>query len=228
MPEYHLRIQDIQPKDRPRERLLKHGPAALSDSELLALILRTGTRGENVLNLCTRILSTYNIKQLSCTSPARLQEIHGVGSAKASQIAAVFELTRRLETFTEEEKIKISSPEAAYHHIYPGLREQKKESFIALHLDTKNNLIREETVSVGSLNANIVHPREVFKTAIQESAAAIIVAHNHPSGDPSPSQNDIDITRKLIETGRIVGIEVFDHIIIGNGRFISLKEQNLI
>jgi DNA repair protein RadC len=228
MSEYHIRIQDIQPKDRPRERLLKQGPAALSDSELLAVLLRTGTRGENVLNLCSRILSIYNIQQLSNASPTILLEIHGVGEAKATQIAAMFELARRLETFTEEEKPRISSPEAAYKYIYPKLRQQKKESFITLHLDTKNRLLREETVSVGSLNANIVHPREVFKTAIQESAAALIVAHNHPSGDPSPSQNDIDITRKLVETGRVVGIEVYDHIIIGNGRFVSLKEQNLI
>jgi len=151
-----------------------------------------------------------------------------VGAAKAAEITALFELARRLETFTEEEKPRISSPEAAYQFIYPKLREQKKESFIALHLDTKNQLICEETVSVGSLNANIVHPREVFKTAIQESAAAIIVAHNHPSGDPAPSQNDIDITRKLVETGKVVGIELYDHIIIGDGRYLSLKEQNLI
>lgn len=228
MSEYHLRIHDLHPRDRPRERLLKHGPTALSDSELLAVILRTGTRGENVLNLCSRILSTYNIQQLSRVPPARLQEIKGVGAAKAAEIASVFELARRLESFTEEERPNISSPEAAYRHIYPKLREQKKESFIALHLDTKNRLLREEVVSVGSLNANIVHPREVFKTAIQESAAAIIVAHNHPSGDPAPSQNDIDITRKLMETGRVVGIEVYDHIIIGSGRFLSMKEQNLI
>ncbi len=228
MSEYHIRIQDIQPKDRPRERLLKNGPSALSDSELLAIILRTGTKGENVLNLCSRILATYNIQQLSRTPPTRLKEIHGVGTAKAAEITALFELARRLETFTEEEKPRISSPEAAYQFIYPKLREQKKESFIALHLDTKNQLICEETVSIGSLNANIVHPREVFKTAIQESAAAIIVAHNHPSGDPAPSQNDIDITRKLIDTGKIVGIELYDHIIIGDGRYLSMKEQNLI
>jgi DNA repair protein RadC len=228
MSEYHIRIQDLQPQERPRERLLKNGPTALSDSELLAIILRTGTRGENVLNLCSRILSTYNIQQLSRASPTKLQEIRGVGAAKAAEMAAMFELARRLETFTEEERPRISSPEAAYRFLYPKLREQKKESFIALHLDTKNQLLREETVSVGSLNANIVHPREVFKTAIQESAAAIIVAHNHPSGDPSPSQNDIDITRKLVETGRVMGIELYDHIIVGNGRFLSLKEQNLI
>lgn len=228
MSEYHIRIQDINPRDRPRERLLKHGPSVLSDSELLAVILRTGTKGENVLNMCSRILSTYNIQQLSRISPSRLQEIRGVGSAKAAEIASVFELARRLETFTEEDKPRISSPDAVYRYIYPKLRELKKESFIALHLDTKNRLIREETVSVGSLNANIVHPREVFKTAIQESAAAIIVAHNHPSGDPAPSQNDIDITKKLVESGKVVGIEVYDHIIIGNGRYLSLKEQNLI
>ncbi len=228
MSEYHIRIQDLQPQDRPRERLLKNGPSALSDSELLAIILRTGTRGENVLNLCSRILSTYNIQQLSRTSPTKLQEIRGVGAAKAAEMTAMFELARRLETFTEEERPRISSPEAAYRFLHPKLRELKKESFIALHLDTKNRLLREETVSVGSLNANIVHPREVFKTAIQESAAAIIVAHNHPSGDPTPSQSDIDITRKLVETGRVVGIELYDHIIVGDGRFLSLKEQNLI
>jgi len=228
MSEYHIRIQDLQPQDRPRERLLKNGPSALSDSELLAIILRTGTRGENVLNLCSRILSTYNIQQLSRASPTKLQEIRGVGAAKAAEMTAMFELARRLETFTEEERPHISSPEAAYRFLYPKLREQKKESFIALYLDTKNRLLCEETVSVGSLNANIVHPREVFKTAIQESAAAIIVAHNHPSGDPAPSQSDIDITRKLVETGRVVGIELYDHIIVGDGRFLSLKEQNLI
>jgi DNA repair protein RadC len=228
MSEYHIRIQDLKPQDRPRERLLINGPSALSDSELLAIILRTGTRGENVLNLCSRILSTYNIQQLSRASPTKLQEIRGVGAAKAAEMTAMFELARRLETFTEEERPRISSPEAAYRFLYPKLREQKKESFIALHLDTKNRLLCEETVSVGSLNANIVHPREVFKTAIQESAAAIIVAHNHPSGDPAPSQSDIDITRKLVETGRVVGIELYDHIIVGDGRFLSLKEQNLI
>ncbi len=228
MSEYHIRIQDLQPQDRPRERLLKNGPSALSDSELLAIILRTGTRGENVLNMCSRILSTYNIQQLSRASPTKLQKIHGVGAAKAAEMTAMFELARRLETFTEEDRPRISSPEAAYRLLYPKLREQKKESFIALHLDTKNRLLREETVSVGSLNANIVHPREVFKTAIQESAAAIIVAHNHPSGDPAPSQSDIDITHKLVETGRVVGIELYDHIIVGDGRFLSLKEQNLL
>jgi DNA repair protein RadC len=228
MPEYHLRISDIQPEDRPRERLIKYGPSGLSESELLSIILRIGTKGENVLNMSSRILSLYNIQQLSRVSLTGLQQIPGIGSVKAAEIVALFELARRLESFTEEEKPRISSPEAVYRFIYPKLREQKKESFIALYLDTKNQLIREEIISIGSLNANIVHPREVFKTAIAESAAAIIVAHNHPSGDPAPSQNDIDITRKLIETGRIVGIDLYDHIITGNGRFLSMKEQNLI
>jgi DNA repair protein RadC len=228
MTEYHLRIQDIHPNDRPRERLIKHGASGLTNNELLAVILRTGTKSENVLTMCSRLLSTYNIQQLSLASITKLQQIHGIGSAKAAQISAVFELARRLESFSEKEKPSISSPEAAYTYIYPILREQKKESFIALYLDTKNKLIFKEIVSVGSLNANIVHPREVFRPAIVQSAAAIIVAHNHPSGDPAPSQNDIDITRKLIETGKIIGIEIHDHIIIGNSRFLSMKELNLI
>jgi len=228
MTEYHLRIRDIHPNDRPRERLIKDGPSGLTNNELLAIILRTGTKSENVLTMCSRLLSTYNIQQLSLASITKLQQIHGIGSAKAAQISAVFELARRLENFSEKERPGISSPEVAYKHIYPILREQKKEFFIALYLDTKNKLIYKEIVSVGSLNANIVHPREVFKTAIAQSAAAIIVAHNHPSGDPAPSQNDIDITRKLIETGNVVGIEIHDHIIVGNGRYLSMKEQNLI
>ena len=228
MPEYHLKISDIQPEDRPRERLIKYGSSALAESELLSIILRTGTKGENVLNMSSRILSLYNIQQLSRVSLTGLQQIPGIGIAKATQIVALFELARRFESFTEEEKPRINSPEVVYSFIYPKLREQKKESFIALYLNTKNQLIREETISIGSLNANIVHPREVFKTAIAESAAAIIVAHNHPSGDPSPSQNDIDITRKLIDAGRIMGIDLYDHIIIGNGRFLSMKEENLI
>jgi DNA repair protein RadC len=228
MQEYKIRIHDMQKEERPRERLKKNGASALSDSELLAIILRTGSRQENVINLCQRILSKYNLKQLSQTNLSELMEINGIKEGKAAQIAACFEIARRLETFNDEEKPKINSPEDVYRRIYPGMREQKKEMFIELCLDTKNQIIKEETISIGSLNANIVHPREVFKTALASSAAHIIVAHNHPSGDPSPSREDIEITKKLAETGKIIGIDILDHVIIGDGRHFSMKEAGHI
>lgn len=228
MQEYKIRIQDMQKDERPRERLIKNGPSALSDSELLAIILRTGSKQENVINLSQRILKEYNIKQLSQVNLAQLMKVHGIKESKAAQIAACFEIARRLESFEEVEKPKISSPEDVYRRIYPRMREQKKEMFIELCLDTKNQIIREDIISVGSLNANIVHPREVFKLALAESAAHIIVAHNHPSGDPTPSREDIEITKKLAETGNIMGITVLDHVIIGDGRHFSMKEAGHI
>ncbi len=228
MQEYKLRILDMQKEERPRERLIKNGAAALSDSELLAIILRTGSKQENVINLSQRLLSEYNLKQLSTINIAQLMNIHGIKESKAAQIAACFEIARRLESFNEEAKPKISSPEDVYRRIYPRMREQKKENFIELCLDTKNQIIREETISIGSLNANIVHPREVFKTALSVSAAHIIVAHNHPSGDPTPSREDIEITKKLMEAGKIIGIDVLDHVIIGDGRHFSMKEAGHI
>lgn len=226
--EYKIRIHDMQKEERPRERLIKKGAASLSDSELLAIILRTGSRKENVINLAQRILSQYNLKQLSQTGIAQLMKIHGIKESKAAQIAACFEIARRLESFNECDKPKISSPEDVYRLIYPKMREQKKEMFIEFCLNTKNQIIREDTISIGSLNANIVHPREVFKTALAESAAHIIVAHNHPSGDPTPSKEDIEITKKLREAGKIIGIEVLDHVIIGDGKHFSMKEAGHI
>ena len=228
MQEYKIKILDMQEEDRPRERLLKKGADSLSDSELLAIILRTGSKQENVLNLCQRILNDYNFKQLSQINISQLMKIHGIKESKAAQISACFEIARRLESFKEEAKIKINSPEDVYRQIYPKLRELKKELFIELCLDTKNQIIKQETISIGSLNANVVHPREVFKIALAESAAHIILAHNHPSGDPTPSREDIDITKKLVETGNVMGITVLDHVIIGDGRHFSMKEAGHI
>jgi len=228
MQEYKIKILDMQKDERPRERLMKNGASALSDSELLAIILRTGSKQENVINLSQRILKEYNIKQLSQANLNQLMRIHGIKESKAAQIAACFEIARRLESFKDEDKQKISSPEDVYRLIYPKMREQKKELFIELCLDTKNRIIREEIISVGSLNANIVHPREVFKLALAESAAHIIVAHNHPSGDPAPSREDIEITKKLAQTGIIMGITLLDHVIIGDGRHFSMKEAGHI
>ncbi len=228
MDQYKICIRDMPEDDRPRERLVKYGPEALSNAELLAIVLRTGTQKENIINLCTRIFSEYNIKQLSQANVIKLTEIHGIGIAKASQIAAVFELARKLEGFTEESKKKIRSPADVYSLLYPKMREQKKERLVALLLDTKNQVLREELISIGSLNANIVHPREVFKAALMESCASVILSHNHPSGDPSPSAEDISVTRKLVEGGKLLGIDVLDHVVIGDGSYVSLKDRGFM
>jgi DNA repair protein RadC len=228
MQDYKIRILDMQKEERPRERLIKNGASALSDSELLAIILRTGSKKENVINLSQRILGEYNIKQLSQINITQLMKVHGIKESKAAQISACFEIARRLESFNSIEKPKISSPEDVYRRLFPRMREQKKEMFIELCLDTKNQILKEEVISMGSLNANVVHPREVFKLALTESAAHIIVAHNHPSGDPTPSREDIEITKKLVETGNIMGITVLDHVIIGDGRHFSMKEAGHI
>ena len=223
-----VRIHDLPEEERPRERLVRNGPESLSNAELLAIILRTGSREENVVSLCSRIFSEYSIKQLSLANVKRLMQIHGVGEAKAAQITALFELARRLETFVEEPKRKVRSPKDVYTLMYPKMREQKKEKFITLYLDTKNQILKEETVSIGSLNASIVHPREVFKSALLESSASVIMVHNHPSGDPSPSREDIMVTEKLVEGGKLLGIDVLDHIIIGDGKYVSLKDEGFV
>lgn len=223
-----VRIHDIPEEERPRERLIRNGPESLSNAELLGVILRTGSKEENVVSMSSRILSKYNIKQLSLANVSRLMQENGVGKAKAAQIAAVFELARRLETFVEEPKRKICSPKDVYTLMYPKMREQKKEKFITLCLDTKNQILKEEVISIGSLNASIVHPREVFKSALMESSASVIMVHNHPSGDPSPSREDIMVTEKMVEGGKLLGIDVLDHIIIGDGRYVSLKDEGFV
>ncbi|MBP2029428.1 DNA repair protein RadC [Methanohalophilus levihalophilus] len=228
MSDQSIRIKDLPAEERPRERLVKKGPESLSNSELLAIILRTGTAKENVVTLCNRIFTEYSIKQLSQASLTKLMEIHGVGTAKAAQISAIFELARRLEGFCDEPRRKITSSADVYSILYPQVRELKKERLTTLHLDTKNNVIREEVVSIGTLNSNIVHPREIFKSALLESAASVILTHNHPSGDPSPSREDIAVTRKLVDGGKLLGIDVLDHVIIGDGRYVSLKDEGYI
>ncbi|AFV24944.1 DNA repair protein RadC [Methanolobus psychrophilus R15] len=228
MNQYKICIRDMPEDERPRERLLKYGPEALSNAELLAIILRTGTQKENIVNLCSRIFSEYSIKQLSQANISKLTEIHGIGNAKAAQIAAVFELARKLEGFTDEPRRKIRSPADVYSLLYPKMREQKRERLVALLLDTKNQVLREEVISIGSLNANIVHPREVFKAALMESCASVILSHNHPSGDPTPSREDIAVTEKLIEGGKLLGIDVLDHVVIGEGRYVSLKDEGYV
>ncbi|MCD6232709.1 DNA repair protein RadC [Candidatus Aerophobetes bacterium] len=224
-------IRDLPISERPRERLLKYGPETLSLQEILALILGRGISGESVLVTAQRILNKFrNLKDLASASLEELSKIKGVGLAKASQIKAAFELGRRKEDsfyqYYQQKRIKI--PEDAVNLVKSRLKGKKKEYFLVLLLSVKNQLLNIVEISKGSLDSNIVHPREVFKEAISASAASCIFIHNHPSGDPTPSEEDIQLTRRLKEAGEIIGIDVLDHIIVTDLKFVSLKEKTLL
>ncbi|MDR6554040.1 DNA repair protein RadC [Paenibacillus qinlingensis] len=224
-----LMLREIPNDERPRERMLQLGAGALSHAELLAILLRTGTVSESAIHLASRILSeSRGLRNLVDMSRDQLKQIKGIGDAKALQILAGIELGRRLAKSSYEERITIRSPKDIANLMSEELRYLQKEHFVCLFLNTKNHVIAQETLSMGSLNASIVHPREVFRAAIKRSSASIICVHNHPSGDPTPSPEDISLTSRLVEAGTIIGIEVLDHVIIGDQRFISLKEQGFM
>ncbi|MBS3938901.1 MAG: DNA repair protein RadC [Peptococcaceae bacterium] len=222
-------IQDLPERERPRERLLQRGAQQLSNTELLAILLATsGQKGVNVLDLAQRVLTSLgDLHKLVHMSSSELRAIKGIGQAKAVLLMAVVELSRRL-TLEGTAPTVIKSPRDVEYFLAERFRYEAKERFFALQLNTKNVVLGLEEVSVGSLNASIVHPREVFRPAIRQSAASIIVAHNHPSGDPTPSPEDIEVTRRLTEAGKILGIVVLDHIIFGNGVILSLKDKGLM
>lgn len=224
-------LRDIPSEERPRERMLQHGPQALNNAELLAVLLRTGTVAESAVRLAERVLQhAGSLRQLVDMSLEQLTELKGVGPAKALQIQASIELGRRLArtTSASDERTALLSPQDAAGYIMEDLRYLTKEHFVCLFLNTKNRVVGQETLSIGSLNASIVHPREVFRAAIRRGCASIIVAHNHPSGDPTPSPEDIQLTGRLVESGQLVGIDVLDHIVVGDGIFISLKEKGFM
>jgi DNA repair protein RadC len=221
-----LTLREVPSEDRPRERMLQHGASALSNAELLAILLRTGTFAESAVRLAQRILNECGgLRSLVDMTKDQLTEIKGIGNAKALQIQAGIELGKRLARTKMSDTVTIRSPENVDELLREELRYLQKEHFVCLFLNTKNHVIGRETLSMGSLNASIVHPREVFRAAIKRSSAALICVHNHPSGDPTPSPEDIQITQRLVEAGAIIGIEVLDHVIIGDHKFISLKEQ---
>ena len=225
-----LAIKDWPVEDRPRERLMKSGVHTLSDSELLALLIRTGdaSQGKNALEITRALLQHVGgLHRLADRNIRELCLVRGVGPVKAAQIAAAVEIGRRLEAPPLDRVSFISSTDVAQYFI-PRLRDLHKEVFMVLLLDARNCLIRGVTISVGSLTASIVHPREVFKPAILDSAASVIFVHNHPSGDPTPSQDDLKITSQLVEAGRMIDIRVLDHIIIGRGSFTSLAGKGFI
>jgi len=222
-------IHDLPISERPRERLQKFGVEALSAQEILALILGRGIAGESVMVTAQRLLSQFgSLKGIASASVEELSQVKGIGIAKASQIKAAFELANRVEGYSEAgDKPVVKTPDDVVGLVRVRLKGKKKEHFLALLLDTRNQLIKVAEISVGSLDGSLVHPREVFKEAISATAASVVFAHNHPSGDPTVSEDDIRLTKRLAEAGEIVGIDVLDHIIIGDKNFLSLKREGL-
>ncbi len=223
-------IHDLPVSERPRERLLKFGSEALSAQEILALVLGRGIAGESVMVTAQRLLSEFgNLKGIADASIEELSKVRGIGVAKAAQLKASFELANRVEEsyLYEKEGKTVRTLEDAVNLVKSRLRGKKKEHFIVLLLDTRSHLITTSEISIGSLDTSIAHPREVFKEAISASASSCIFIHNHPSGDPTPSEDDIELTKRLVEAGEIIGIDVKDHIIITDKDFISLKERGI-
>lgn len=224
-----IMIKDVPVEDRPRERLLSLGPSHLSNQEILAILLGSGTKKESVMELSNRVLMHFEgIKLLSDATIEELTAIKGIGPAKGVLILASIEMGKRMSEYKPSERYIIRSPEDGANFVMEEMRTLTQEHFVVLFLNTKNQIIHRQTVFIGSLNASIVHPREVFREAVKRSAASIICAHNHPSGDPTPSQEDIQVTRRLVECGKMIGIELLDHLIIGDRKFISLKEKGYI
>jgi DNA repair protein RadC len=213
-----MKILDIPKQNRPRERFLKLGPEALSDAELFAILLRTGTKGENIIEVSNRLIAEYGLDKLFDCSLKELQEINGIGPSKAMQILTIAEIQKRINQSQKPIK-KISCAEDVFNYFKDKLADKKEEHFYVLMLNNQNNIIAEHEVSKGILDASIIHPREVFKPAIKNSAAKIILVHNHPSGNPEPSGEDLDITERLVSAGEELGIKVLDFVIIGREEF---------
>ena len=223
-------VHDLPLSERPRERLLKLGSEALSAQEILALILGRGIKGESVMVTSQRLLSRFgNLKGVADASMEELTQTRGIGPAKAAQIKAALELSKRLEADAgEKPKPILKSPEDVVAAVRSQLKGKKKEHFLVICLDTRNRLINRKPVSIGSLDTSIVHPREVFKEAVSSSAASVIFVHNHPSGDPEPSKEDVELTKRLAKVGEIIGIDVLDHIIVCDKAYLSLKAKNML
>lgn len=231
-----MKISDIPKQNRPRERFLKLGPEALSDAELFAILLRTGTRGkkndkgelmpgENVVEMSNRLINEYGMDKLLDCSLKELQEINGIGPAKAMQILTIAELQKRINQSKHPIK-KITCAKDVFSLFHEKLKDEKQENFYVLLLNAKNQIIKEELITKGILDASILHPREVFKPAIKNSANKIILIHNHPSGDPAPSVEDLAVTKQIEKAGEELQIKILDHVIIGKDGFWSWKERS--
>lgn len=226
--EYAPMIRDLPQDERPRERLTRLGARAVSNQELLAITLRTGVGGENVLRLAERLLAHFNgLPGLARASLTELCHVKGIGPAKAAEVKAALELGRRLLVAAPEERPRVTSPADAANLLMSEMMLLEQEHLRLILLDTRNHVLRTPTIYVGSLNTSVVRVGELFRAAIKENAAALIVAHNHPSGDPSPSPEDVHVTRQIREAGKLLDIELLDHVIIGRQRYVSLKERGL-
>ena len=225
----NYRLKDLPAELLPRERLYALGPEALSNREVLAILLRTGVKGENVLDLAERLLAdSGGLSGLARLTVHELAQLHGLGKAKASGLKAALELGKRLVSSDPASRPVINSPQDVAHLVMEEMRHFDREHFRVVTLNTKNHVLGISPISVGSLNSSLVHPRECFKEAIRRNSNAIILLHNHPSGDPTPSREDIEVTKRLADGGKILGIEVLDHVIIGDNRYISLKERGIV
>jgi DNA repair protein RadC len=215
--------------ERPRERLLQHGPQPLTEAELLGILLGKGTRKKTAIDLARELLDQYeSLQKLFSRSPSELMKVKGIGSAKAATLSAAFELARRIQSQKSGAKVSFKRSSEVFEHYLPLMRDLRKEVFKVLLLNRANRLIKEVTISEGTLEASIVHPRDVFREALLEPAAGIILIHNHPSGNASPSEEDLRITKQLVEAGRLLGIKVYDHLILAGESYRSLADDGLI
>jgi len=225
-------IKEWPEDERPRERLIKFGAEGLSTAELLAIIIKTGGRDKSAIALARELLLHFGaLKEMEDASPAEFETVKGIGDAKVAQIKASFELGRRLlqkECGRSTCEHPFRNSRDVFEYYRPRFYGLKKERFLCTLLDSKNRVFRETVVSEGTLTSSLVHPREVFRYAIKEAAASVLFLHNHPSGDPEPSRDDIEITKRLVETGKVIGIQVIDHIVITDGTYVSLMEKGYI
>jgi DNA repair protein RadC len=229
MDEFPYKITRWPKKERPRERLLQHGPQYLTEAELLGILIGKGTRKKTAIDLARELLDQYgSLQKISSRSTAELTIFKGIGSAKAATLSAAFELVRRIQSQGDTDKKSFKRSSDVANHYLPLMRDLRKEVFIVLLLNRANRLIKEVTISEGTLDASIVHPRDVFREALLEPAAGVILIHNHPSGNPNPSEEDIRITKQLVEAGRLLGIKVYDHIILAEESYRSLADDGLI
>ncbi len=227
-PGYRLEMKDVPLHQRPRERLLSHGAESLSNAELICAIVGSGGRNGGVFQLAGKILSEYSLPRLSNASVRELNKIPGLSNAKACSILSAIELGRRAACEMNVEGNTVESPDHIAKLMIPRMRNLKKEFLRGIYLDAKKRMIGNDIISIGCLNTNSVHPREVFSTAVRDSAAGMILVHNHPSGDPSPSDDDVKFTKKLIKSGKLLGIEIVDHVIIGRNGYVSFREMGII
>ena len=221
-------LQDLPPEEWPRERMARLGPASLSSRELLASVLGTGARGSSALEVAAGLLGAGGLHGLAARSLAELEHVRGVGRAKAARVLAALELGARLASDAGCSSAALQSPQEVARYLLPRYSARPVETFGLLALDARHRLRREAVISVGCLTASLVHPREVFQEAVVSRAAALVLFHNHPSGDPEPSAEDLALTRRLAAAGSLMGIEVLDHLVLGAGRYVSLKDRGQV